>query len=272
MARPARSPAKPALGEFLRATRESRNPEDFGLPKGLRRRTSGLRREEVAALAGISTTWYSWIEQGRTTAVSVSALTEIAHALHLSDAERAYLFQLADRADPFPADSSPQAAAPINALVAAIQSPAYVLDRTWNAVAWNPAAGKLFRDWLGSAPRPKQGRPATEAPPNLLRYVFTHPGAPGFIVNWEDRAARLVAEYRADSAGSRNDPAHEALVDELRKASAVFDREWRSQKVLAREGGSRSFTLPRKPPLHYWQFTLRMAQQNDLKLVVLHGQ
>jgi transcriptional regulator with XRE-family HTH domain len=260
-----------ALGGFLRAIREARHPEDFALPRGPRRRTRGLRREEVSALCGVSPTWYTWIEQGRTTAVSVSTLAAFAQGLHLSPAERAYLFRLAGRADPAPADAGDVTPAPMQALVDAISSPAYVLDRHWDAIAWNATAAQLFRGWLGPSAARRKQQP-TAGPPNLLRYVFLDPGAPHFIVDWEVRAARLVAEYRADIAGPHPGARQQALVEELRRASPVFDRAWRSQKVLAREGGSRAFVVSKQGQRRYWQFTLRLAQQNDIKLVVLHEQ
>ncbi len=253
-----------ALGAFLRAARERLAPEAFGLPRG-RRRAKGLRREEAAALCEISPTWYTWIEQGRTTAISVAALARLASGLGLSVAERAYLFQLAGRADPQTPALQQEQAAPLVALVEAIASPAYVLDRYWNAFAWNNAATKLFRDWLVAKPR-------ADPAPNLLRYVFLDPRARKLILDWEDRAQRLVAEYRADSASSHQDMRHRALIDELGAASPVFEQAWRSQKVLAREGGSRSFMLGRQGRQNYWQFTLRLAQQADTKLVVLHEQ
>lgn len=256
-----------ALGDFLRAARERLMPEDFGLSQRQRRRAKGLRREEVADLCGISPTWYTWIEQGRTTAISVATLAELAQGLRLSEAERAYLFQLAGRADPALPGIKSEDAAPYAALVDAIRSPAYVLNRHWDAIAWNPAAAGLFRDWL--APPSGHGE---NAAPNLLRYVFLHPGAPLLIVDWEDRAGRLAAEFRADSADSRHDLAHQTLVGELQAASPVFDQAWRSQKVLAREGGSRGFLLPEEGKRFFWQYTLRMAQQNEVKLVVLHPQ
>lgn len=256
-----------ALGEFLRAMRERLSPEDFGLAKGTRRRTQGLRREEVAALCGISPTWYTWIEQGRTAAVSVATLADLATGLRLSAAERAYLFQLAGRADPALPALNNEEAAPYAGLVEGIRSPAYMLDRHWNAIAWNPAAAELFHDWLG-IPQAQTGT----SPPNLLRYVFLNPASRELIVDWEDRAWRLAAEYRADSAASRHDPAHQALVEELQAGSSAFEQAWRSQKVLGREGGSRGFMLPGTGRRNFWQYTLRMAQQSEIKLVVLHPQ
>ncbi|RZL04392.1 MAG: XRE family transcriptional regulator [Rubrivivax sp.] len=247
------------LGEFLRAKRDQLRPEDVGLPPGIRRRAPGLRREEVATLCHISPTWYTWIEQGRTQAVSTDTLGAIASGLHLSRAERAYLFELAARADPEQpavADSAPHLAQ----LVQAIRTPAYILDRHWDAIAWNKPAAALFEDWLKAPAR--GGR-------NLLRHVFLHPRAPAFIVNWPERAQRLVAEYRSDTAAWRDDPVRQALVDELRSASRAFDTAWRSQKVLSREGGLRAFEHPLSGRRDYEQFTLRVAQHPDLKLTVL---
>jgi len=261
------------LGEFLRAVREGLVPAEFGLAGGTRRRTPGLRREEVAVLCGISPTWLTWIEQGRTTAISVGALADIARGLHLSQAERAYLFQLAGRADPILPGATDFDLRQFHDLARAVRSPAYVLGSHWDALAWNQPAAELFQDWLGKQGRVsnrKGARSGTDPDPNLLRYVFLHPAAPAFIVDWEERAYRLVAEYRADSASWRNDPLHQKLIEDLCFASPVFDAAWRSQRVLAREGGLRGFLHPRRGRCDYRQFTMRLAQQSEVKVVVLH--
>ncbi|MEF7614316.1 helix-turn-helix domain-containing protein [Aquincola sp. MAHUQ-54] len=258
------SEASLKLAAFLRAGRERLKPDEVGLPAGGRRRAAGLRREEVAQLAGISTTWYTWIEQGRTVAVSARALGALAGALKLSRAERAYLFELAALADPGrPAadgDGGALQQPALQPLVQAVRTPAYVLDRHWDALAWNRPAARLFGGWLGA-------RPMTER--NLLRYVFLAPQARTFIADWAERAQRLVAEYRADTAGERDDPAGRALVGGLCSESPAFDAAWRSQRVLAREGGARRFHHPRDGLLAYEQFTLRLAQHAALKLIVL---
>lgn len=261
-----------ALGEFLRAVRERLLPTEFGLRGGTRRRTPGLRREEAAALCGISATWYTWIEQGRTTAISVRALADIAQGLHLSPAERAYLFQLAGRADPAGSGAGASAQGQFDDLVGAMRAPAYVLGRHWDALAWNSSAAALFADWLGKTAKRAGGRRAggtAGGERNLLRYVFLDQDAPTFIADWEERAYRLVAEYRADSAGWHNDPVHQKLVAELCAASPSFEAAWRAQRVLAREGGQRSFMHPQRGRCDYRQFTLRPAQQNEVKLIVL---
>lgn len=259
------------LGDFLRARRDRLRPEDFNLPGGLRRRAPGLRREEAAQLCGISPTWYTWIEQGRTTAISVEALNSIAGGLRLSRAERAYLFELAARADPTPPPLEYADPQQLSALVGAVGTPAYVLDRHWDAVAWNRPAAELFADWLGSRPHSARNTPAAKrgADRNLLRYVFLHAGAPKFILGWEERAHRLVAEYRADTAAWRDDPVRQAMVYELCSASRVFDAAWNSQRVLSRDGGGRSFQHPRRGRCHFEQYTLRVVQRAELKLTVL---
>jgi transcriptional regulator with XRE-family HTH domain len=223
-----------------------------------------LRREEAAQLCGISPTWYTWIEQGRTTAVSVETLSAIAAGLRLSRAERAYLFELGARADPAP--PRPEAAHPqqLSVLVRAVRTPAYILDRHWDAIAWNRPAAELFVDWLGSS-----SPVGSEGERNLLRYVFLDDRAPGFIVGWDDRARRLVAEYRADTASWRDDPVRRAFVHELCAASPAFESAWRSQQVLSREGGFRSFQHPRRGQCAYEQYTLRVAQRPELKLTIL---
>ncbi|HEV7135610.1 MAG TPA: helix-turn-helix transcriptional regulator [Steroidobacteraceae bacterium] len=263
---------RPSLGDFLRARRDRLRPEDFGLPLG-RRRAPGLRREEAAQLCAISPTWYTWIEQGRTTAVSVATLSAIAAGLRLSRAERTYLFELSARADPArpptQGDSDPQQ---LSALVDAVMSPAYVLDRHWDAIAWNRPAAELFADWLGSSGRPAVSHAVPgdgTAERNLLRYVFLDDRAPAFIVDWSERARRLVAEYRADSASWVDDPVRQALVHELCAASTAFESAWRSHQVLSREGGRRGFQHRERGYCTYEQYTLRVAQRPELKLTIL---
>ena len=261
--------SRPSLGAFLRARRDRLRPEDFGFPRG-RRRAPGLRREEAAQLCGISPTWYTWIEQGRATAISVETLSAVAAGLRLSRPERAYLFELSARADPAPPRIESSDPRRLAALVRAVRPPAYILDRHWHAIAWNGAAAELFVHWLG---RGESAAPAHgaehEVERNLLRYVFLDDRAPGFIVDWNERARRLVAEYRADTAAWRDDPVRKAFVHELCAASAAFDSAWRSQQVLSREGGLRGFRHPARGLCAYEQYTLRVAQWPELKMTIL---
>lgn len=151
------------LGEFIRAHRERAQPGD---PRA-RRRTPGLRREELAARAGISVTWCAWLEQGRPVQASPDALARLAHALSLTPAERAYLFELAGRLDPeMPAEPETDAPPSLLAAVNAIEHPAYGLDRLWTACCWNQAAARLFCGWLDA-----------DHQRNLLQFVFLEKAA-----------------------------------------------------------------------------------------------
>jgi len=247
-----------ALGDFLRARRERLTPGALGLADTTRRRTPGLRREEVAHLAGLSTTWYTWLEQGRDVSVSPHGLARIAAALKLDRAARDYLFEVAGRRDPQP-EPDPQEALPqtLAACVAAIGTPAYVLDRPWNARAWNDAAEKLFAGWLDA--------PA----PNLLRFVFLAPQARALLPDWRDRARRVLAEFRADCAAHLEDSAVAHLLAELRRDSAEFAALWQLHGVTGREGGARSFAHPTLGLLSYDQTAFSVAGRPDLKLVML---
>jgi transcriptional regulator with XRE-family HTH domain len=247
------------LGDFVRALREKLKPSDLGLPAGPRRRTPGLRREEVAQLCGLSVTWYTWLEQGRDMSLSPAALARLANALRLGRAERAYLFELAGKRDPDQgageADQPPPAAL---ACVDVIDAPAYVLDRSWTARSWNAPAERLFVGWLdGPGDR------------NLLRFIFLEPGAQRLIRDFENRARRVVAEFRADVSGHLNDPAVRLLIQELSQKSRAFARFWNEHWVLGREGGERSFDHPADGLVSYRQVTFTLAGRSDLKLTVL---
>ncbi|ACL55292.1 helix-turn-helix domain-containing protein [Methylobacterium nodulans] len=244
------------LGAFVRSHRERLRPD---LPTG-RRRTPGLRREELAARAGISATWCAWIEQGRDVQVSAQALDRLAAALALTRAERAYLFELAGRRDPQAARPEPVADAPasLRDAVAALDHPAYGLDRLWNACCWNAAAARLFRGWLDG-----------EGERNLLRFVFLDPAARRLIPAWEERARRVIAEFRADYGHSRADPRARALVEELRRASPRFAAIWDEQDVRDRTGGLRRFLHPEDGPVAYIQHSFAATDRPDYKLILL---
>lgn len=248
-----------ALGAFLRSARARVSPADHGLPPGTRRRTPGLRREELAQLCGISTTWYTWIEQAREVTVSPDVWSRLARALNLARAERHYLFSLAECADP-EAGHLDAVALPdgLDDCVNSIRCPAYILDQAWNVLACNPALRHVFDGW------PTRGQDR-----NLLRYIFLDPAARQLVVNWEERASRVVAEFRADVAGHATDPEVQQLVADLQGASALFARCWIRQVVVDREGGVRMFQHPVDGRLAFRQFTFRLAIRPDCKLVML---
>jgi transcriptional regulator with XRE-family HTH domain len=259
MVEPRSSEQRRAFGDFVRAHRERVTPEAIGLPPGTRRRTPGLRREELAQLCGLSTTWFTWIEQGRDVSVSPGALARLADALRLDRAARAYLFNLAGKRDPDADRPDDERASPaLSACVNAIDAPAYILDRYWNARVWNAKAERLFAGWLD-----------TPGERNLLRFTFSHPAAPALIHDWEARARRLAAEFRAAGSAHFNDPKLRALIAGLRADSENFARFWDQQDVLGREGGERTFNHPADGFLRYEQVTFNLASQPDLKLTML---
>ena len=251
-----------ALGAFLRARRCQLDPGQFGVPAGSRRRTPGLRREEVAQICGISTTWLTWLEQGREISVSPASLARIARGLGFSAAERAYLFQLAGRHDPDAGREMPaiDGLDIIQRSLDGMAHPAYLLDRYWNACAWNGAARHLFIGWLDE-----------RSERNQLRYLFLNPTAKSLIADWETRARRVLAEFRADSSRHLDDTGLRSLIAELTGQSAFFAQAWDSQSVLGRDGGERRFNHPTDGELRFDQITFVLARNPDLKLVMLVG-
>ena len=247
------------LGNFIRACRERLAPDVVGLPSGPRRRTPGLRREEIAQISGLSATWYTWLEQGRDISVSSGALARLAGALRLTRAERAYLFELAGRRDPG-RDRSGTIALPaaVEACVHAVEAPAYVLDRTWTARAWNDPAARLFPGWLE-----RSGHR------NLLRWIFLSEAARHLIHDYETRARRVVFEFRADISATFEDPAIRELVGDLRRESPLFARLWEERSVLGREGGPRTFDHPWLGHLSYHQVSFDVSEHPGLKLTML---
>jgi len=247
-----------ALADFVRAHRARLQPVSFGLDPGRRRRTPGLRREELAQLAGVSATWLAWIEQGRDVSISASALARLARAMRLTAAERTYLFGLGGRADPEeqPGDGSALAEG-LAAIVGAIAFPAYLIDRTWTARACNAAAVRLFTGWLDGDER------------NLLRFIFLDPAARRLIRDFETRARRVAAEFRADYRRHLAAPEMKALVADLSARSPLFAEAWDEQAVVDREGGLRLFDHPDGGHLAFRQTTLHPALHPELKLVVL---
>ena len=217
------------LADFLRRRRADIQPADVGLPEGGRRRTPGLRREEVALLAGVGTTWYTWLEQGRDVRASEEVLEALARALQMSEVERDHLLLLG-RGDPAP-DCEPPAESVSPSLRRLIESlgpnPAYVIGRRWDYLAWNRAARALICDFE-AVPVPER---------NHLWLMFTDPDRRTLMTDWEAAARTCVAKFRADHARHLDDPSFEELVLALRGASREFCRYWKRHEVSRASGG-----------------------------------
>jgi transcriptional regulator with XRE-family HTH domain len=258
MAEPTESQRR-ELAAFLRRSRARLAPEREPASGERRRRLRGCRREEIAERAGISITWYTWLEQARDVSVSSATLARIAQALRLSAAERAYLFDIAALRDPETPDAADGDASPVplQRVVDALTVPAYALDRGWNVVAMNAAAARLFVGWTISEPV------------NLLHYVVLDATARTLIADWTDRALRVIAEFRADSSRHVGDEHLRRFVDDLAERSAFFRDAWNAHAVLNREGGRRRFHHPVDGSLEFDQITFTSALSRDTKLVML---
>jgi transcriptional regulator with XRE-family HTH domain len=187
------------LGDFLKTRRTCLSPESVGLPKKRGgRRTPGLRREEVAQLAGISVTWYTWLEQGRDVMASEQVLASIAATLRLTTDERNYVFRLARKQAP--TDPRPIVRTVSPALRSVLDglgtSPAWIVERRWNVLAWNRAACEVFGD-LGVMPFGER---------NILRFVFTDETLRRRLVNWETFARSMLATFRASGGEYVDEP------------------------------------------------------------------
>jgi transcriptional regulator with XRE-family HTH domain len=196
------------LGDFLRSRRERLTPRAAGLPTGRRRRTPGLRREEVAELAGIGVDWYIRLEQGRSVSPSVTTVDALARALKLSKVEHAHLRALTRNPDrrAFVRETVPEA---IRRVVESLNQPAYVTGRRWDVLAWNKAAEEVF----AFSRLPEQDR-------NILIIILTKPATRRvFGASWNEQARRVVAQFRATHDLWADDPAFVELLARLRRES-----------------------------------------------------
>lgn len=228
-----------ALGEFLRNRRGRIGPAEVGLPAGTgRRQTPGLRREELAALAGVSVDYYIRLERGRDTNPGPAVLDALATALRLDDDERAHLHALARNAGgrPVPRPRPAAGARPgLRLLLAAVRpTPAYVLSPTSDVLAANPEGYRLL---AGIEQWPVRRR-------NLIRYVFVHPAARTLFVPWRRMAEDCVAHLRTVAAADPGSPELAELVAELSGAAEEFAALWRHYDVRVKSGARRTFQHP----------------------------
>jgi transcriptional regulator with XRE-family HTH domain len=215
------------LGTYLRDRRTRLDPAALGLPAA-RRRTPGLRREEVAQRANISPTWYTWLEQGRGGAPSADVLDRIAGALMLTDFEREHLFLLGLGRPPEARYRPREGVTPRlqRVLDALDPSPALIRTAIWDVVAWNRGASAMMTDY-GQIP------PADR---NVLKIMFLDPRARGLQYDWEGVARFVVGAFRADAARAGADAEIQPLVEQLCRSSSEFAAMWRSGDVHAGHG------------------------------------
>ncbi len=247
------------LGSFLKDRRGRLDPSAFGIPLS-RRRTPGLRREEVAQRANVSATWYTWLEQGRGGAPSADVLDRIARALMLTDAEREHLFLLGLGR---PADTHRQPSEDITPrlqrLLDALKfSPAYVKTPTWDVLAWNRAASAVLTDYGTLEPGKR----------NILRLMFSDPHIRATQTDWQSVARFVVAAFRADAARA-GDAAHvKTLVEELCQLNPEFEAMWAENDVRSYGGGSKRIIHPQAGPIAFEYSAFAVDGRPDLGMVV----
>ncbi|GAA1216123.1 helix-turn-helix transcriptional regulator [Kitasatospora nipponensis] len=223
------------LAAFLRSRRERLSPEQVGLPSTGRRRTPGLRREEVAQLAAVGVTWYTWLEQGRDIQVSGQVLEAVARALMLDPNERQHLYILAGAGHPEPTTECPMINPAVQLVLDQLAPlPACVLNSRYDLLAFNP----MYCRMLGGL----DALPFEER--NLIWLIFNNPQFQARWVDLEGARTQVVARLRAAMADHVADPAWKALLTRLRNASPDFEEAWQRHEVGARENGSKGFLHP----------------------------
>ncbi|MEN9507415.1 MAG: hypothetical protein RI958_3341 [Actinomycetota bacterium] len=251
-------PSRDDLGAFLRARRHALSPDDVGLPRGRGRRTPGLRREEIAMLAGVSVTWYTWLEQGRPINASADVLHALARALRLDDAARRHLLALAaDVAEATAVEVDEVPDALVRLIASMDPAPAYVLGPRWEYLAWNRAQARLY--------------PMIERLPehdrNLLWVVFAEPSTRLLLDDWNGQARRIMAEFRAGTATRRTDPQVIELVNRLEKESPEFAAWWPHADVALFQTRLRTFHHPRAGSLVFEYQQLTPSEWPSLRVV-----
>src|SRR6266700_4489548 len=249
------------LAHFLRTRRERLSPEAFGLPASSRRRTPGLRREELAVVAGIGVTWYTGLEQGRAMMVSTQVLESLAKVLGLNAVERNHLFLLARQqqpADPYPFTTA------VNPVLQRIldnmgTSPAYVANPGFDLLAWNQAMARVYQTDFGALPIRER---------NILRLLFTSSSQCMLLANWEHAAQGLLAQFRASTERYVGEPWREALVAELEQASPQFRAWWPRHDIQATHTEQKELNHPLVGRLVLQPTTFQVTDAPDLRMVI----
>lgn len=247
------------LGEFLKARRAQVTPEAVGLPPGGRRRTPGLRREELAQLAGVGVTWYTWLEQGRPINVSGQVLDAVAATLRLSEPERAHLYRLAEATTVRPKPRECANELVLTEILDALDPlPAVITNTRFDIIQPNRAFSDLFHDW--------HTLPCVHK--NLLWCLVTEPLAREQLLNYEDEVPYLVARLRSAYGEHIGDPDWETDLARLRKLSPEFDELWSKHEVAECSPRPRHVVHPIAGELHFTVTELSVPAHPDLVLFV----
>lgn len=245
------------LSDFLRIRRARIAPEAVGFPSGTRRRTPGLRREEVAQLAHVSTTWYTFLEQGRDVRVSVQVLEGVAQALQLTPAERVHLYHLALQQPPPDSSLYQETVSPtLQRLLDQFETgPAFITGRYWNILAWNLPACLLFGELGELAPKQR----------NLIWLFFTNDTHRRILVDWEEHAQWIVAKFRCTCSRYVGDEQLHELIADLQQLSPEFQHWWHRHDIKGRTEGLKVYEHPVAGRLMF-EYTSFLVEGTDLRL------
>ncbi|MDX6251876.1 MAG: hypothetical protein QOF10_5236 [Kribbellaceae bacterium] len=247
------------LGDFLKARRAEVSPEEVGLPPGGRRRTPGLRREELAQLAGVGVTWYTWLEQGRPINASGQVLDAVAATLRLTETERAHLYRLAEATPLRPKLGVCASELVMTEIVTALDPlPAVITNTRFDIIQPNKAFSDLFHDW--------HTLPCVHK--NLLWCIVTEPLARRQLLNYDDEVPYLVARLRSAYAEHIGDPDWEVDLARLRKLSPEFERLWSRHEVADCTPRPRHVVHPMAGELHFTVTELAVPAHPDLVMFV----
>lgn len=249
------------LADFLRTRRMRLSPEQVGLIRGGRRRTPGLRREEVAQLAHVGVSWYTLLEQGRALHPSREVLQSIADALHLTSDERHHLFALADQQPPIETPVSNEQVSPAlrRMLDALTPLPAYVIGRRWDFLAWNTTAEQVLL--LSQSVPPYESNAVWRMFANPLSQQLCHP-------NWEQVAQKVLAEFRAESVRYADEAWFKRLIADVQRVSPQFRAWWPRHEVRGRADARKDIEHPLVGCLRFEQTTLQVPTQPELKIMI----
>jgi len=247
------------LGEFIRSRRERTTPEMVGMAPGLRRRTPGLRREEVALLSGIGITWYTWLEQGRSINVSAQVLQSVARVLSLDPTERAHLFALAELPDPEQLAPLPEVSAGLQAMLDQLTPmPAAIFGPRWEILASNRAYLGLFGDYTALPPLCR----------NIVWMCFMDPAWRTLLSDWSQFARRIVAKMRTAMADYVGDPGWTALLELMQHSSAEFCELWARHEVAPMDTCYKRYQHPQAGSLNVEASHLWLSDQRNARLTV----
>lgn len=244
------------FGDFLKTRRAKILPSQVGLPEGTRRKTPGLRREEVASLSWIGVTWYTWLEQGRPIQVSTQVLGNLARTLMLDKQETIHLFTLAGQAPPTTFPSYNESVQPMlqHVLDCLEFSPAMIMDARWNVIAWNKAASMLSLDYSKIIIHKR----------NMLRIMFTNEEFKKTFTDWSSVAQGMLARFRTVYSKFIDDPWIEEFVNELKSESKEFELWWSMHDVKTSDNRYKTIIHPLLGELDFEETSYIVADNTSL--------